>query len=158
MAKKHTKNDAKRNARLAWLAQNICKGQTDAQIVIGLMAAFPGVSEKTARMELREIYQRFSDINAENAPDQKTKFMELGFQMLEEMRQGFAHGPAAQHFKTLATIAGVVQEKVQVDQTVNSSPAPKADVVRDRISKLSSDPKVKERAKKLGLDLDIIES
>lgn len=158
MSKKGHKNDAKRNARLAWLAQNICKGQTDAQIVIGLMAAFPQTSEKTARAELREIYQRFGDINSENAVDQKTKLMELAYAMLQDMRDGFAHGPAAQHFKTIAQMAGVLQEKVQVDQTITTTPAPKADVVRDRIGKLANDPKIKERAKRLGLDLDDIET
>lgn len=156
-AQKKRHSQAKRNARLAWLAQEICKGQTDAQIIIGLMAAFPGTSEKIARQELREIYERFADINSENLPDQKVKFMELGFQMLQEMRDAFAHGPAAQHFKTLATIAGVVDQKVTVDQTVTQVSTPKAEVVRERISKLANDPKIRERAQKLGLDLDEIE-
>lgn len=149
------KPDAKRNARLAWLAQSICKGQTDAQIVLGLMTAFPGTSEKLARQELRDLYQRFSDINADNLPEQKVKFLELGFQMLDDMRQGFAHGPAAMHFKTLAAIAGVnTTDKLVVDQTVSTSPAPKPETVRDRLAKLTQDPKVRERAKKLGLDID----
>jgi hypothetical protein len=119
------------------------------------MTAFPGTSEKLARQELRDLYQRFSDINADNLPEQKVKFLELGFQMLDDMRQGFAHGPAAMHFKTLAAIAGVnTTDKLVVDQTVSTAPAPKADVVRDRLDKLTQDPKVRERAKKLGLDLD----
>lgn len=159
MAKKSTAKDAKRNARLAWLAQEICKGLTDAQIVIGLMAAFPGTSEKIARQELKEIYQRFSEINSDNLQDQKAKFMELGFTLLAEMRAGMQLGPAANHFKTLATMAGVITEKVAVDQTVSNGPvAPKADVVRDRISKLANDPKIRERAKKLGLDIDDVET
>lgn len=156
MSRKSNQNQAKRNARLAWLAQNVGKGQTDAQIVLGLMAAFPGVSEKQARVELREIYQRFADINSDNLDAQKVKFLELGFEMLSEMRSAMQLGPAANHFKTLANIAGVVSDgKVSVDQTVNvGTPAPKADIVRDRISKLRSDPKIIERAKKLGLDID----
>jgi hypothetical protein len=154
---KHRNNNAKRNARLAWLAQRVGKGETDAQTIVGLMAAFPGTSEKLARSELKEIYQRFADINSENLPEQKVKFLELGFQMLEEMRAALQLGPAANHFKTLASIAGVATEKTQVDQTVvQGAPAPNASVVRDRISQLSSDPKIRERAKKLGLDLDEI--
>lgn len=155
MSRKSSQNNAKRNARLAWLAQQVGKGQTDAQIVIKLMAAFPGVSEKTARAELKEIYQRFSEINSDNLGDQKVKFLELGFEMLAEMRSALQLGPAANLYKTLAGVAGVVTEKTQVDQTViQGVPAPKADVVRDRISKLRKDPKIIERAKKLGLDLD----
>lgn len=161
MSRKSSQNNAKRNARLAWLAQNIGKGQTDAQIVLSLMAAFPGVSEKTARAELKEIYQRFADINSDNLPDQKVKFLELGFELLQEMRSALQLGPAANQFKTLASIAGVVTEKssAQVDATVAQGvPAPKPDTVRDRIAKLRSDPKIIERAKKLGLDLDDIKT
>lgn len=156
MARRSRAKDAKRNARLAWLAQEICKGQTDAQVIINCMAAFTGVSEKTARAELREIYQRFSEINADNLPDQKTKFLELGFVMLQEMRQNLQLGPAANHFKTLANIAGVVTDNSKVSSTseVNLTSAPKADTVRSRIEALRSDPKVRERAKKLGLDID----
>jgi hypothetical protein len=159
MSRKSNQNQAKRNARLAWLAQQVGKGQTDAQTILGLMGAFPGISEKQARSELNEIYQRFSDINSDNLGAQKVKFLELGFEMLEEMRKAMQLGPAANHFKTLASIAGVATEKVQVDQTVTQGiPAPKADIVRDRISKLRSDPKIMERAKKLGLDLDDIKT
>jgi hypothetical protein len=159
VAKRSTAKDAKRNARLAWLAQNICKGQTDAKIVIGLMAAFPGTSEKTARVELREIYSRFSEINAENMPEQKVKLMELAFDLLEQCRQNMQLGPAVNQFKTIAQMSGVITDKVQVDQSSSGgTPAPKADVVRDRISKLANDPKIRERAKKLGLDIDDVES
>lgn len=157
MSRKSSQNNAKRNARLAWLAQQVGKGQTDAQIILLCMAAFPGISEKTARAELKEIYQRFADINSENLADQKVKFLELGFEMLAEMRNALQLGPAANHFKTLASIAGVVTEtsKSTVDQTINPGmPAPSADTVRDRIAKLRKDPKVLERAKKLGLDID----
>ena len=159
MSKHSNQNNAKRNARLAWLAQNVGKGKTDAKIVIECMAAFPGVSEKTARAELKEIYQRFAEINLENLGDQKVKFLELGFEMLQEMRSALQLGPAANHFKTLASIAGVVTEKTQVDQTVNTgTPAPAAETVRNRISQLTNDPKIRERAKKLGLDLDNIKT
>ena len=157
MSRKSSQNSAKHNARLAWLAQQVGKGQTDANIILLLMAAFPGTSEKTARAELKEIYQRFADINSDNIGDQKVKFLELGFEMLAEMRSSLQLGPAANHFKTLASIAGVVTEnsKSHVDQNVTQgSPAPKADIVRDRISKLRSDPKIIERAKRLGMDID----
>lgn len=159
MSRKSNQNQAKRNARLAWLAMRVGKGETDAQTILGLMGAFPGTSEKTARAELKEIYQRFADINNDNIADQKNKFLELGFEMLQEMRTAMQLGPAANHFKTLASIAGVATEKSQVDQTVSQGvPAPKADVVRDRISTLMNDPKIKERAKKLGLDLEEIKT
>lgn len=157
MSRKSNQNQAKRNARLAWLAMRVDKGETDAQKILGLMAAFPGTSEKIARAELNEIYQRWADINSDNMTHQKEKFMELGFALLEKMDKAMQYGPAANQFKTLASIAGVVTEKSQVDQTVAQGvPAPKADVVRDRISKLLNDPKIKERAKKAGLDLDEI--
>ncbi len=148
-------NQARRNARLAWLSQEICKGLTDTQIILGLMAAFPGVGEKLARAELKEIYNRFADINNENLGNQKVKFLELGFTMLSEMRQNMQYGPAANHFKTMAGIAGVTTEKIAVDQTVtNNTPAPGPDVVRDRITKLQNDPKIRARAIKAGLDID----
>lgn len=159
MSKKH-KYDAKRNARLAWLSQEICKGKTDAQTVFDCMAVFPPASEKTVRADLKEVYQRYSEINEDNLPEQRVKFLELGYALLEEMRNAMQLGPAANQFKTLANIAGVVTDvsKVQVDQTINSAPAPKAETVRSRIAQLSSDPKIREKAQKLGLDLDDIET
>lgn len=156
MSKKNSQNRAKHNARLAWLSQNMGKGLTDMNLILGLMAAFPPVSEKTAREELKEIYQRYWDINVQYLPEQKVKFLELGFEMLEEMRNAMQLGPAANHFKTLAGIAGVTTERSQVDQKVTQgAPAPKADTVRDRISKLMKDSKVRERAQRAGLDLKL---
>lgn len=159
MSRKSNQNQAKRNARLAWLAMQVGKGKTDAMLVLECMGAFPGVSEKTARAELKEIYQRFSDINSDNLAEQKVKFLELGFEMLEEMRAAMQLGPAANQYKTLAAISGVASEKSQVDQTVSvGTPSPKAETVRDRIGKLINDPKVRERAKRIGMDIDDIKS
>jgi len=152
---RHSKaTDPKRNAQLAWLSEAICKGRTDVNIILEMMQIFPGVSEKSAREMLKELYQRYSEINSENMPEQRNKFLELGFTLLEEMRNAFQYGPAANHFKTLSQISGIMIDKVSVDQTITDTTAPKADVLRDRISKLSNDPKIRERAKRLGLDLD----
>lgn len=158
MARHRKSNDPKRNARLAWLSQNIIKGRTDASIILEMMQLFPPVSEKTCREELKELYKRYSEINEENLPEQKSKFLELGFLYMEEMRNGFQYGPLANLFKTMATIQGVLTDKVKLDQSITVEPGPKVDIVRDRISTLMNDPKIKERAKKLGLDLEEIET
>jgi hypothetical protein len=155
---RHSKaTDPKRNARLAWLSQNIIKGRTDASIILEMMQLFPPVSEKTCREELKELYKRYGEINEENLPEQKHKFLELGFAYMEEMRNGFQYGPLANLFKTMATIQGVLTDKVKLDHTITEA-GPKPDVVRDRISTLINDPKIIARAKKLGLDLDDIDT
>lgn len=158
MSQHNKQNQAKRNARLAWLAMHFGKPMSDAQKIIGLIAAFPGTSEKTARQELKEVYQRFADINSDNWAEQKQNFLELCYEALDKMDKAMQYGPYANTLKTLAGVLGVITEKTQIDQTISqNTPAPKSDVVRSRIDKLMSDPKVRERAKKAGLDLDEID-
>ncbi len=133
---------------------NFGKPMSDTQKVLGLMAAFPGTSEKIAKAELKEVYQRFAEINADNWANAKEKFIEMGFDALDKMDKAMQYGPYANMFKTMASMSGVITEKAQADQTVTQgTPTPQAQTVRDRIAKLMDDPKIKERAKRAGLDL-----
>jgi hypothetical protein len=144
---------AKKNQRLAYISQKLGEAVTDAQVVKLVMETYK-ISEKLARSELREVYQHWRRIDIENMTDHKAKFMELGFDLLNEMREGYSHGPAAAHFKTLATIAGVMTDKVIVQEGEKTSqPAPAPNTVRERIIQLAKDPKVRARALKMGLDL-----
>lgn len=152
MSKKH-RHDPKRNARLAWLANNIVKGRTDASIILECMTAFK-CSEQVARADLKAIYQRYADIHTENLPEQKVKLLEVAWQMLDDMRAGYAFGPAANQFKTIATMLGTLTEGGKQDNSPTEQTTPKPDIVRDRISLLLRDPKVREKAQRLGLDLD----
>lgn len=153
MPRQH-KHDPYRAQRLAWLAQNINKAQTDAQTILGLMAAFPGTNEQTARRELNELYERYFTINQENIEFRSAQFLEIGFDLLKDARQAYQLGPAVNLFKTLAQIAGVLTEKVQVDQTVNASPTPAPEIVRERIAELMRKRKTKQEAEEAGINLD----
>lgn len=160
MSRKYSKQyNAQRNHRLSWIADQIKERQSDAMVVKAIMRNYPGTNEKTARAELKEVYDKFHDLNSDNADKQNIKFLEMGFALLEEMRAAGYYGPIPNLYKTLAGIAGVVTERAQVDQhVIPVAPAPKAELVRDRITKLANDPKIRERAKKLGLDLAELEN
>lgn len=147
-------HDAQRNARLAWLSQNIAKGQTNTQLIIGLMAAFK-CSEKVARDNLKEVYDRFGEIEAQYIGDAKTKFMEMGMVILNQCLQLCQMGPAVNQYKILATIGGVSTEKTQIDHniTTTNNPAPSPEIVRERIQNLIKSKKVREEAEVRDIDL-----
>lgn len=154
----------KANIRQAWLAERIGKEQTDAHLV-ALCAATFRISEKTARQDLNAVYDRWKSIDDEMAPKHKARFMELGFDILREARDmannpasGASFAPVVAQFKTLAVLAGVMSEGASKSQTApvagSGSTQPGEQTVRDRISLLKSDPMVRAKAMKLGLDLD----
>jgi hypothetical protein len=147
----------KKNLRLAYIAQRLSEAESDAQIVADVVLKYK-VQETTARAELREVYKRWMTIDLDNQQTHKAKFMELGLNLLNEMRTNMAMGAVASHFKTLAQIAGVMTDKVIVTDSPRSlEPAPAPNTVRARIAELAKDPKIRARAARLGLDLDAIE-
>lgn len=145
-----------RNTRLAWIAQEISKGQSNASIIVACMAKFPGVSEAVARKDLKEIMARLTEIELENLPEIKTRFMEIGWKLLEECRSVAQYGPAVNQFKTLAAMAGVLTEKGQI---ADGSPTgtPEAEIIRKRIAQLMKDKKVKADAEAAGIDLKVFD-
>ncbi len=147
-----------KNLRLAWFSQRLCSGASDALIIAEAVVKFR-ISATTARKDLTEIYTRWTNIDLDNAHMHKAKFMELGMELMDELRTNMQFGPAVNHFKTLAQISGVLSDgKVRMSEGESSmQPAPKAEVVRDRISQLANDPKVRAKALALGLDLSIID-
>lgn len=153
MPKKH-KHDAKRNARLAWISQRIGKGETDSALVIGLMSAFPGTSEQTARRELNEIYQRYFEINYENTEFQKVKIEEIAWEMLKEMRSLCQMGPAQRQLEFIAKLIGAYNEKEQAKSSdINTQPTPAPEQVRERITELMRKRKIQEEADEAGIDI-----
>ncbi len=142
---------APRNKRLAWIAQELGVGKSNAQIVLDCMTIFPGVSEKVARKDLKEILQRLTEIELECLPEVKQRFMEIGWKLLQEARSLAQMGPAVNQFKTMATMAGVYNEKPTTD---NSGDSPESAVVRERIAQLMKSKRIREDAQKAGVDLD----
>lgn len=146
---------AARNQRLAWLAQEISKGKSNAMIVVDCMAAFPNVSEKTVRKELKELLQRFQEIELESLPELKARFLEIGFKLMEEARSLAQMGPAVNQFKTLAAISGVLNEKKLEDSGAPTG-NPENALVRERIAQLMKSKAVRAQAKEAGIDLDAL--
>lgn len=152
----------KANIRRAWLAERIGDGTSDAKL-IGLCAATFKISEATARKDLAEVYDHWIDVYEQMAPGRVAQFMELGLKLLEECREAggksLQYGPAVAQFKNLAIMAGVMREGLMGKQSEASgagpaSTRPSDEVIRERLSALKKDPGVRERALKLGLDLD----
>lgn len=146
------------NIRRAWLAERIGSTDSDAKLV-ELGAGIFKVTEATMRSDLKAIYERWAEIDAENAPMHKARFMELGMAILAACRdagaKSFNYSSTVSQFKTLAQIAGVLSDGSRGGSGVdNSSTQPSDNAIKSRIEKLSKDPKIRERALKLGLDLD----
>src|ERR1043165_5187980 len=99
---------ATRNTRLAWLASQLAEGKSNASIVIDCMSKFRGVSEKTARRDLKEVLQRFTEIENDSIEERKSKFMEIGWKLMEDCRSVAQYGPAVNLFKTLSAISGLL--------------------------------------------------
>lgn len=149
---------AQRNTRLAWIAQELAKGKSNASIVIDCMAKFRGVSEKTARKDLKEILQRFTDIENETIEESKAKFMEIGWKLLDDSRSVAQYGPAVNLFKTLAAISGLLD--ANSSGTISAptgergeTSSPEAKLVRERISQLLKNKQVQKQAQDAGIDL-----
>ena len=150
----------KANIRRAWLSERIGDGTSDAKLV-ALGAATFRVSESNIRKDLAAVYERWAEIYEDTQPGRVAQFMELGFSLLQECRDAGSktlhYGPAVAQFKTLAVMAGVMRDgllgkQAETPQSGNSRPTD--EVVRERISALKQDPSVREKAMKLGLDLD----
>ena len=154
---------ATRNARLAWIAQQLAKGKSNANIVIECVATFRGVSEQVARKDLKAVLQRFTEIENETIEESKTKFLEVGWKLLEETRSVAQYGAAANLFKTLAAISGLLEStKTGGIYAPAGEPGgaisgnPEASVVRDRITALLKNKSVQTMAKESGIDLAVL--
>lgn len=145
---------AARNQRLAWLAQELSKGKTNAAIVLDCMTKFPNVSEKTVRKELKELLQRLTDIEMECLPEVKTRFLEIGFKLLEECRSLAQMSAAVNQFKALAQMSGVLSEKPAESTSGPSNGSPESIIVRERIKQLMKNKNIREQAEAAGIDLD----
>jgi hypothetical protein len=155
---------AARNTRLAWIASELGQGKSNAQIVIDCMAKFHGVSETTARRDIKEVLQRFKDIEDDSIAENKTKFMEIGWKLLNDCKSVAQYGPAVNLFKTLAAISGLLDS----DKNGNAyAPAghggvapetgtPEAKLVRERIASLLRNKEVKNQANAAGIDLSVL--
>lgn len=146
---------AARNLRLAWLAQELSKGKTNSAIVLDCMTKFPNVSEKTIRKELKELLQRLTDIEMECLPEVKTRFLEIGFKLLEECRSLAQMSAAVNQFKALAQMSGVLSDKPSDQSTSGpSNGSPESAIIRERIKQLMKNKSVREQAEAAGIDLD----
>lgn len=144
-----------RNRRLAWMAQEISKGKSNAMIILDCMTIFPGTSEKVARKDLKELLQRLTDIEMECLPEVKSRFLEIGFKLLEECRSLAQMSAAVNQFKALAQMSGVLSDKPQDSNTGGpSNGSPESVIVRERIKQLMKSKSVREQAEAAGIDLD----
>ena len=104
---------ASRNIRLAWIAQELAKGKSRASIVLDCMVQFKGVSEKTARKDLKEILQRITEIDNETLAEARTHVLEAGWALMQEARSLAQMGPAVNQFKNICTLMGLMSDRSQ---------------------------------------------
>ena len=127
------------------------KGKSNAMIVLECMLQFPTVSEATVRKDLKEIIQHLHSIELENAPEIKTRMLEVGWKLLEDARAYGQMSAAVNQWKNMANVLGITSESHMQD---NQSAAPENNIVRERINKLMKNKRVMDEANRLGLDLD----
>jgi len=144
-----------RNQRLAWIASQVGEGKSNASIVMECMTLFPGVSEAVARKDLKEIMQRLTEIELANLPEIKTRFLEIGWKLLEECRKYSQMGAAVNQFKNLALMAGVLDDK-KPENNQQANGAPDNKIIRERIAQLMRNKKIKAQAEEAGIDLESI--
>jgi hypothetical protein len=148
--------DPKRNARLAWLSINGWgKSKSDARIIIELMAAFPGVSEKVAREDMRALYQRLYDINQDNFETASAQMLEQSWKAYTLAVNMCQMSAAANLLKHIHGLMGYTGENRRQDTTPAGSgqPIPAPDIIRERIHELMKKRKIQEEAQEANIDL-----
>lgn len=152
----------KANIRRAWLAERIGTTRSDVKLISECAALFK-VTEKTIREDLEWVYDRWSNIDTQMAKHHKARFMELGLEILQDARNAAADAttaatfaPVVAQFKALAVLAGVMREGIGGrDNLIPMSTQPADALVRERIDRLSRDIEIREKAMRLGLNLEI---
>lgn len=152
---------AMKSQRLAWIASQLGEGKSNAQIVIDCMSKFRGVSEATARRDVRDVLQRFQEIEDDAISENRTKFLEIGWKLLSDCRAAVQFGPAVNLFKTLAAIQGLLDADSKGNiytpagqgQAPTDTGTPEAKLVRERIANLLKNKNVREQAQAAGIDL-----
>jgi len=92
---------AMKSQRLTWIASQLGEGKSNAQIVIDCMSKFRGVSEATARRDVRDVLQRFQEIEDDAIQENRTKFLEIGWKLLSDCRAAVQFGPAVNLLRRL---------------------------------------------------------
>lgn len=148
---------ANKNQRMAWMAGELGKLRSNSAIVQEAMSIF-GLSLQTAKKELAEVYEHWASFSRENAEADKHKVLEALWASVESARQAFNFNAVIAGLREIAKIQGsYAPEKVTLDGVVSTNGAPAANTVRSRIRALMEDPKIREKALKVGLDLDKID-
>jgi hypothetical protein len=160
MSRPQSKATAKANIRKAWIASRLSEGMSDAQLV-ALGAVIHKVAESTIRKDLSDVYNRWMEIYEENEPQRLAKFMELGLAILAECRDAgqktLNFSSAVSQFKNLAIMAGVMREGLLGKTEANAGgdySRPTNQDVLERLAELKKNPEIRDRAMRLGLDLD----
>lgn len=129
--------------------------RSNSAIIADAMQIF-GISLKTAKDDLKEVYEHWASFSRENQEADKFKVLESLWEAVEQARQAFQYNAVIGGLREIAKIQGsYAPEKLALSGGVAvSSGAPNSGAVRSRIQALMADPKIRAKAQKLGLDLD----
>lgn len=147
-----------KNTRLAWMSGRLGAYVSNAKIISEACSLF-GIAVSTARTELAEVYAHWATFSRENQEADRHKVLEALWVAVEEAQQGHNHHAVIAGLKEIAKIQGsYAPEKIKLEGGVTmSSGAPAPGTVRARMAALMADPKLREKALKLGLDLDAVD-
>lgn len=146
-----------KNQRMAWMASQLGLLKSNSRVVQEAMSTF-GISLQTAKKELAEVYEHWSSFSKENAEADRHKVLEALWESVDQARQQFNYNAVIAGLREIARIQGnYADQKIKLEGSVNTTGSPASAVVRSRIQALANDPKIREKALKLGLDLDKID-
>lgn len=119
------------------------------------------LSRQTVQRELGEVYERLAQFDRANVGAARSKVLEALWRLAGMAEVALDFRAAVVALDKIAKVSGLHQpdkESLSEGPAVDpSQPTPKANTVRDRIRALARDPSVRERARKLGLDMDTID-
>jgi hypothetical protein len=147
------------NVRLAWLSKELQKPKSD-HLVIEDMATQFKITASMAKKYLDALYAHWEAVAAPEKSRGRLRVIDILYRAIEGSEAHFQFSAMVNAADKLARLHGLYEpEKLQVSVSGNVAvDGPEPNMLEQRLRALLSNPAVRERARKLGLDVDEIET
>lgn len=154
-AKKTPKKLPHLNVRLAWLSKKLAEPVSDVRAVEAMVAHFK-ITPTMAKRYLDALYEHWEAVAAPEKARGRHRVLEILYRAVEGSEQHFQFSAMVNAADKLAKLYGLYEpEKVQVDvRGAVDLGGPNESALAKRMRDLITNPQVRDRARKLGLDLN----
>lgn len=146
------------NVRLAWLSKELQKAISDVRVVENMAEKFK-ITQAMAKRYLDELYAHWEAIAAPEKSRARHRVIDILYRAVEGAEEHFQFGAVVQAADKLARVHGLYEpDKITV--SVAGSVAlggPDEAKLTQRMHELLNNPTIRDKARKLGLDLDAID-